>query len=56
MITEFADAVLGRRAALHDARWGLDTMACCAALLASSRCDADVAPESLMDQPEPPCR
>ncbi|EQB11147.1 Gfo/Idh/MocA family oxidoreductase [Sphingobium lactosutens] len=47
VIEEFADAVLDSRPPIHDGEWGLDTMACCTALLQSSRLAADVDPRPL---------
>jgi len=37
VIAEFVDTVTGRRRALHDGRWGTDTMAAAIALLQSAR-------------------
>ena len=48
VIDEFVGAVFGTAPSVHDGRWGLETMACCAALLESSRCQADVAPATFI--------
>lgn len=49
VIDEFVGAIAGDRPPVHDGRWGVDTMACCEALLQSSRTQHDVAPASLID-------
>ena len=49
VIDEFVGGCLGIRRPIHDGRWGLDTMACCVALLESSRRNTDVAPNQLLD-------
>lgn len=49
VIDEFVGAVFGTARPVHDGRWGLETMACCAALLESSKCQADVAPAQFIN-------
>ena len=49
VIDEFVGACLGTRRPIHDGRWGFDTIACCVALLESSRRRTDVAPNRLLD-------
>jgi phthalate 4,5-cis-dihydrodiol dehydrogenase len=43
VIDELCDAIEGRSAPLHDARWGRDTLEACRALLRSSLEDREVA-------------
>ena len=50
VLAEFIGAIAGKRKPIHDGRWGLDTMACCAALLESSRRRSEIAPSSIIDQ------
>lgn len=49
VIEEFVMAVSGRAKAVHDGRWGLETMACCTALLESSEKSAEVDPRTLIN-------
>lgn len=48
VIDEFAGAILHGAQPVHDGRWGLETMACCEALLDSSRRAAEIDPRTLM--------
>lgn len=48
VVEEFAAAIAGERPAVHDGRWGLETMACCNALIESSRIGADVEPQKII--------
>tara|TARA_A100001391_G_scaffold204802_1_gene201813 strand:+ start:1263 stop:2447 length:1185 start_codon:yes stop_codon:yes gene_type:complete len=50
VLSEFVDAVRGERTPIHDGRWGVETMACCAALLESSRHHREIAPTSIIEQ------
>lgn len=50
VLAEFIDAVKGKRKPIHNGKWGVETMACCAALLESSRSRHDVSPASFLDQ------
>lgn len=47
VIDEFAAAILDRAKPVHDARWGLETMACCIALIESSRRAVEIDPRSI---------
>lgn len=49
VIDEFAAAIHGTRAPIHDGRWGLETMAACAALIESAASQADASPETIID-------
>lgn len=51
-IDEFVDAISGRRPARHDGRWGIETMACCEALLTSSAQGREIVPERFLDSGE----
>lgn len=51
VIDEFLGAILGETSATHDGRWGLETMACCAALLESSRGQTDISPDTMITNP-----
>ncbi|QKR98527.1 Gfo/Idh/MocA family oxidoreductase [Sphingomonas sp. CL5.1] len=48
VIDEFAAAIDGTRAPVHDGRWGLETVAACAALIESSRRGADISPDTII--------
>lgn len=48
VIDEFAAAIEGVRAPVHDGRWGLETVAACAALIESSRRGADISPDTII--------
>ncbi len=48
VIDEFAAAIEGVRAPVHDGRWGLETVAACAALIESSRRGADIFPDTII--------
>ena len=50
VIEDFAASILGARPPVHDGWWGLETMACCAALLESSRIAADVKPQTIIQE------
>ena len=50
VIDEFAAAIDGERPAVHDGGWGLQTMACCAALIRSSRTGTDVKPATIIEE------
>ena len=50
VIEEFVSAITGARAPIHDGSWGVDTMACCEALLESSRTGREMAPAALIEQ------
>jgi len=52
VLTEFVDAIAQKCPSTFNARWGVETMACCAALLESSRTGRDVAPSSIIDRIE----
>lgn len=47
VIDEFSGSILGSRKPLHGGHWGLETIACCTALLESSRSRTDVDPREL---------
>lgn len=44
----FVGAVLGNADRCHDGRWGLETLACCAAIVESNRRQIDVAPDTAL--------
>lgn len=48
VLDEFVNAVLGIRRPIHDGRWGVETMACCEALLQSNRLGREVDPMTLL--------
>ncbi len=48
VILEFVNAASGDKRPIHDGRWGLETMACCEALLESERSDREIDPMSLI--------
>jgi len=48
VLDEFVDAIRGTRAPVHDGRWGLETMAACAALIESSRRGTDISPATII--------
>jgi phthalate 4,5-cis-dihydrodiol dehydrogenase len=48
VIEEFTNAMIGGHVASHDGRWGLETMACCAALIQSGRTGADADPRQII--------
>ncbi len=48
VIDEFAGGIAGDLKPVHDGVWGLETMACCAALLESARIGADVDPRRIV--------
>ena len=50
VLAEFVGAVMGERKPIHDGRWGLETMACCEALLESSRSRREIEPASIIRQ------
>ncbi|GFM31268.1 Gfo/Idh/MocA family protein [Novosphingobium sp. PY1] len=50
VLAEFIGAITGEREPIHDGRWGLETMACCEALLESSRHRREIAPASIINQ------
>lgn len=50
VVEEFLVAIAGTRPALHNGRWGLDTMACCAALIESSRAGTDIEPDTMIPE------
>lgn len=49
VIEELVAAITGERAPVHDGAWGLVTMACCAAILASGRNGRDVPLATIMN-------
>jgi phthalate 4,5-cis-dihydrodiol dehydrogenase len=51
VLDEFVGAIRGDLRPVHDGRWGLETMACCAALTKSSRDGIELSPGSLIDTP-----
>ena len=50
VLAEFVGAVMGERKPIHDGWWGLETMACCEALLESSRSRREIEPASIIRQ------
>jgi phthalate 4,5-cis-dihydrodiol dehydrogenase len=48
VLEEFVAAVAGRPTGLHDGQWGLETMACCRALIMSSSQGTDVDPRKII--------
>lgn len=48
VIDEFVEGALSLAQPIHDGRWGVKTMACCAALLESSRAGSEVAPSTMI--------
>ncbi|MDE2561085.1 MAG: Gfo/Idh/MocA family oxidoreductase [Sphingomonadales bacterium] len=50
VLAEFAGAIRDERRPVHDGRWGVETMACCAALLESSRTRREIAPAAIIGQ------
>ncbi|RKF21774.1 gfo/Idh/MocA family oxidoreductase [Altericroceibacterium spongiae] len=50
VIEEFAEALSDPHRAVHDGRWGLDTMACCAALARSSEVGAEIDPHLIIQE------
>lgn len=52
VIEEFVAAIAGEAKPIHDGRWGLETMACCAALIESSKSKRDVRPAALIEARE----
>lgn len=51
VIDEFVGAIRGDRVAVHDGSWGLVTMACCDAILQSSRKSAEIDPMTIISAP-----
>ncbi|WEK42150.1 MAG: Gfo/Idh/MocA family oxidoreductase [Candidatus Sphingomonas colombiensis] len=49
VIDEFAAAIGGARPAIHDGRWGLETMAACVALIDSATRQAETFPDTIID-------
>ena len=49
VIEEFAAAIEGTNPPTHDGQWGLETMACCTALIRSSEAKADVRPDAIIE-------
>lgn len=52
VLAEFIGAMHGEREAIHDGRWGVETMACCTALLESSATRSEIAPASIINRIE----
>ncbi len=50
VVDEFATAIAGTGTPIHDGNWGLDTMACCAALIRSSRTGTDIQPHHMITE------
>lgn len=50
VIDEFVGAITGSHTPIHNGSWGVDTMACCEALLESSRTHCEVSPASLIEK------
>lgn len=50
VIDEFIAAIEGVRQPVHDGHWGLETVACCAALIESSLTSADIDPRELINR------
>lgn len=48
VIDEFVEGALGLVQPIHDGRWGVKTVACCAALLESSRTGSEIAPTAMI--------
>lgn len=48
VIVEFVNAASGAKRPIHDGRWGLETMACCEALLESDRRRREIDPMALI--------
>lgn len=54
VIEALVSAVFGERPPIHDGRWGLETMACCKALVDSSREHRDISPRTIIEQIQEP--
>ncbi len=49
VIDEFVGAITGEITPVHNGRWGVDTMACCEALLESSRTGEEISPGAIIN-------
>ena len=47
--SEFTNAITSGDMSDHDGRWGLETMACCAALIQSGQTGSDADPRQIIE-------